>query len=162
MKKAIHVFYNRDGSFTFEYFGDPFKDEHKRMLYIYYTFEQALKKFRVETGLQGKQLTIYKHGNIPENKVNDKIITAELQAINQKSFYGKAKIHVKGSWIYLQSYDTIVCSINKDTKTFRRHWNDYSVTTSKHINEFLISNGLDHGISKKGWFLIPVTTQDLY
>ncbi len=162
MKQSIHVFYNNDGSMTFEYFGDPFKDEHKRMLYVYYTYNEALKKFRVETGLQGKQLTIYKHGSIPENKVDDKIITTELQALTQKSFYGKAKIHFKGSWIYLQSYDTIVCSINKDTKTIRRHWNDWSVTTSKHVNDFLISNGFDHGISKKEWLSLPVISQDLY
>ena len=162
MKQSIHVLYNKDGSMTFEYFGDPFKDQTKRTLYMYYTFDEALKLFRSETGLQGKQLTIYKHGSIPENKVDDKIITTELQAISQKSFYGKAKIHFKGPWVYLQSYDTIVCSINKDSKEFHRHWDNWSVTTSKHVNDFMVSNGFDHGISKKEWLSIPVTTQDLY
>ena len=162
MKQSIHVFYNKDGSFTFEYFGDPFKDEHKRMLYVYYTYNEALKNFRSETGLQGKQLTIYKHDNIPANRIDDKIITTELKALSQKSFYGKAKIHFKGSWIYLQSYDTIVCSINKDTKTLRRHWDSWSRTTSNHVNDFMLSIGFDHGISKQEWLSIPATTQDLY
>ena len=91
----------------------------------------------------------------------NRILNIELDAISQKSFYGKAKIHIKGSWIYLQSYETIVCSLNKDTKTIRRHWNDWSVTTSKDVKDFMLSNGLDHGISKKEWLSIPVTKQDL-
>ncbi len=162
MKKSIFVSYNSDGSMTFEYFRNPFNNDVIRMKYMFYTYDEAIKLFRQEASLQGKQLEVYKMGNIPENKIDDKIVTTELKALTQKSFYGKAKIHYKGSWLYLQSYETIVCSINKDTKTIRRHWSDWSVTTSKHVNDFMISEGFDHGISKKEWLSLPVTTQELY
>ena len=162
MKQSIHVHYNKDGTFTFEFFGDSFKGGYKRMLYVYYTYNEALKNFRVETGLQGKQLKIYKHGSIPENKVDDKIVSTELDSINQKSFYGKAKIYFKGEWIYLESYETIVCSIKMGTKIFRRHWSSWSVTTSKHIKDFMIFEGFEHGLTKNEWLSLPVISQDLY
>ena len=61
-----------------------------------------------------------------------------------KSFYHKAKIYRddKGS-IYLESYNTIVAEIKdpaitgtKKSQVIIKGW--YSMTTSRHINEFLL------------------------
>lgn len=63
---------------------------------------------------------------------------------NAKSFYHKAKIYRddKGS-IYLESYNTIVAEIKdpaitgtKKSQVIIKGW--YSMTTSRHINEFLL------------------------
>jgi hypothetical protein len=55
---------------------------------------------------------------------------------SRKSFYGKAKVieHDDGI-IQLQSYDTIVCEIDKDGY-FWHTWNGESRTTNRHIKEF--------------------------
>ena len=54
---------------------------------------------------------------------------------NQKSFYGKAMVTINRGWHYLYSYGTHVVSFNENTGTFVfKGW--YSVTTSRHINEF--------------------------
>ena len=37
----------------------------------------------------------------------------------------------------LQSYDTLILSVEKTTGKIHKLWNGYSVTTLKHINEFL-------------------------
>ena len=62
-----------------------------------------------------------------------------------------------GNAIYLQSYDTIVCRINKtlDSGKFFRMWGGYSVTTMKHINTFRESHGLTK-LSKKEWESLTV------
>ena len=39
-------------------------------------------------------------------------------------------------FIYLISYTTCVCKLNKDTKVLYQDKEYYSKTTSKHINEF--------------------------
>lgn len=51
--------------------------------------------------------------------------------------------------IFLQSYDTLILSINTTTGEIKKLWNDYSVTTLKHINEFLRGYGLQ--FNKKSW-----------
>lgn len=62
----------------------------------------------------------------------------ELPAIydSRKSFYGKAKVieHDNGT-IQLQSYNTIVCEIDKDGY-FRKLWDGNTQTTNRHIKEF--------------------------
>ena len=65
------------------------------------------------------------------------------------SFYGKAKVIIEGDTAYLRSYNTIVCSIDKNG-TFRRHWGGYSATTMRHVNEFMKQYGLPDG-GKKFW-----------
>lgn len=52
--------------------------------------------------------------------------------------------------IYLQSYDTLICKIDKKKRTLEKLWHDYSVTTMKHINEFLYENGFQK-MSKREW-----------
>lgn len=74
----------------------------------------------------------------------------ELGATSQKSYYGKAKvIKDENGEIFLQSYNTLVCYINKNGE-IKRLWDGYSATTMKHINDFL---DLFHkpGGGKKWW-----------
>lgn len=71
------------------------------------------------------------------------------QYTRQKSFYGKARVIKTGKKSLLRSYDTIVCGINTKGK-FVRLWNDYSVTTMLHINEYRQQNGMP-ALSKKEW-----------
>ena len=62
--------------------------------------------------------------------------TYDLQPINEKSFYGKAKIHVfKNGDEVLQSYDTLIIRRKKSGKLIRL-WDDWSVTTGRHIKAF--------------------------
>lgn len=61
----------------------------------------------------------------------------ECPCYDRKSFYGKAKIiKAEDNNIYLQSYNTLVCYIDKDYKVHRL-WDAYSSTTMRHINSFL-------------------------
>lgn len=63
----------------------------------------------------------------------------ELQAIydSRKSFYGKARVHDKGNGDYeLISYSTPVAEV-KDGKVVYEKIGVYSVTTNRHIREFI-------------------------
>lgn len=51
--------------------------------------------------------------------------------------------------IFLQSYDTLILSINTTTGAIEKLFSGYSVTTLKHINEFLRGYGLQ--FNKKSW-----------
>lgn len=51
--------------------------------------------------------------------------------------------------IFLQSFDTLILSINTTTGEIKKLWDDYSVTTLKHVNEFLRGYGLQ--FNKKSW-----------
>lgn len=66
-----------------------------------------------------------------------------------KSFYGKAKIIENSGETILQSYDTIVCKIDKSGK-FVRTWEGYSATTMRHINAFIEMFDISGG-GKKWW-----------
>ena len=73
----------------------------------------------------------------------------------QKSFYKKAHVtEYSKNYSILTSYKTEVAAIQG--KTFFRLWDDYSVTTLNHVNEYRQQNGLD-SISKKEWLEIPVS-----
>lgn len=74
---------------------------------------------------------------------------------NSKSFYGKAKVTVypNGTKV-LTSYKTEVAAIMPDG-SFRRLWNGYSATTSRHVNEFRLQNGLA-AINKTEWIRLPL------
>ncbi len=65
------------------------------------------------------------------------------------SFYGKAKVIENDGETLLQSYDTIVCKIDKNGK-FARVWEGYSVTTMRHVNAFAEMFGIS-GRGKKWW-----------
>ena len=75
----------------------------------------------------------------------------DIPAVNQKSFYGKAKfIEYKNGFIGCLSYETIVCVYNPNTGEFYKTWNAYSNTTIKHINSFMHYFGMN-GFNKKEW-----------
>lgn len=67
----------------------------------------------------------------------------------RKSFYGKAKVIENNGENFLQSYNTIVCKIDKNGK-FVKMWDGYSATTMAHINSFAdLFNINGHG---KKWY----------
>ena len=58
----------------------------------------------------------------------------------RQSFYGKAKVlHDEDGSITLLSYNTKVCRIKGDTVELLPTW-DYSLTTKRHVVEFLRQN----------------------
>lgn len=67
----------------------------------------------------------------------------------QKSFYRKAEVLETNIGKFLRSYDTIVAFIGNDNG-FYRTWDDYSVTTMNHVNDFIHQNGISGG-GKKWW-----------
>ena len=54
----------------------------------------------------------------------------------RKQFYGKAMIVDVEGGIGLESYGTLVCSIDSEGN-FHRHWDGWSSTTGRHIVEFV-------------------------
>ena len=54
----------------------------------------------------------------------------------RKSFYGKAKLIFTKEEVFLFSYNTLVCKIDKQGN-FIRLWEGYSLTTMRHVNSFL-------------------------
>lgn len=73
----------------------------------------------------------------------------------RKSFYGKAQVIRYNGWVYLRSYQTIVCAIDPCDK-FHRYWWSYSVTTMRHVNAFLSAYGLPGG-GKAWWNAQPIS-----
>jgi hypothetical protein len=83
-------------------------------------------------------------------------MTTDLQAIHTtaKSFYGKAKITIEPKRQSLISYTTIV-AFKEGNKLTVKGW--HSVTTAKHINEFLMQHGATK-LSKKEMDKNPTIT----
>lgn len=52
--------------------------------------------------------------------------------------------------IVLQSYDTIILELDKESRKIRKKWTGYSKTTMNHINSFLHLYNLPT-LSKKEW-----------
>ena len=75
----------------------------------------------------------------------------ELKPIydRQKSFYRKAFVRDCHSYSYLISYNTPVILVDYNDDTIHRLWDGYSVTTMRHINEFLKQNA---NMDKSKWF----------
>ena len=61
-----------------------------------------------------------------------------------------------GEKIFLQSYDTLILSVDTFTGEIVKMWDGYSVTTLKHINTFLAGFGLQ--FNKKTWEQFHGTT----
>ena len=75
----------------------------------------------------------------------------DIPAVNQKSFYGKAKfITYNNGFIGCLSYDTVVCVYNPNTGEFYKLWDEWSATTAKHIDSFCNYFGF-RGFNKKEW-----------
>lgn len=51
---------------------------------------------------------------------------------------------------WLLSYDTIICSIDKKDGKFVRYWDEYSLTTKRHLDAFRQAHGMET-INKKEW-----------
>ena len=79
--------------------------------------------------------------------------TAILPGSNNRAI----TIH-NGNYIYLQSYDTIILSVNVKSGKLRKYWNDYSVTTIKHINDFLQIFADGQKFNKKEWLAFKTST----
>lgn len=78
----------------------------------------------------------------------------ELKATTQKSYYRKAFVlQDENGNVFLQSYDTVVCGIVDGS--FIRYWNDYSVTTMNHVNDFCKLYNLPT-MNKKSWTNTPI------
>lgn len=93
--------------------------------------------------------------NIQIDRMNENVQrVSELMPTNhQKSFCGRAKIVETGNRIYLLSYNTFVCYWDKHTSTFARLWDDYSVTTMKHVNSFMVYLGFNTAaVGGKHWW----------
>lgn len=88
--------------------------------------------------------------------------TKKLTATLQKSYYGKAVITEDDDFIVLRSYNTDVVAIDKSNNKIIRLWNGWSVTTSKHVNDFLKQNGFNM-LSKKEWLALPcINNESVY
>ena len=65
----------------------------------------------------------------------------------QKSFYGKAIVtELENGYKILTSYNTNVCELDQNNNIVEIGY--YSMTTTKHINEFLMQHG-QKGMTKK-------------
>ena len=56
--------------------------------------------------------------------------------------------------VTLQSYWTDILKFNPTNKTFQKFWDGYSLTTSRHIHDFLSTFGC-RGYCKKDWLSLP-------
>ena len=83
---------------------------------------------------------------------------AELRAMGQKSFYGKAFVELKDKEIVLYSYNTPVLRL--DGEKLHRLWGGWSVTSQRHINAMLWQVGRKDKpfitMTKKVWESMPV------
>ena len=80
----------------------------------------------------------------------------------EKKTYNNATVIEQGDMVYLQSYNTIVCGYDTNTKKFYKFWDDYSRTTQKHIKLFCDMYGINRNVYlKKEWESIPVSTADV-
>lgn len=68
--------------------------------------------------------------------------TFDLQPLNRKSFYGKAKVTTENGISTLTSYNTDVATYNHETNEMKVK-GYYSPTTMRHINAFLDYFGFD-------------------
>ena len=80
----------------------------------------------------------------------------------ERKTYNKATVIEKDGVAYLQSYDTIVCGINLETKEFYRFWDGFSRTTQRHIqmfcDEYMVSGKV---ALKDNWESIPLSHTDV-
>jgi len=67
-----------------------------------------------------------------------KVYELSAQYDSRKSFYGKAQVIEEDGKIWLQSYDTRVACIENNEPYIN---GTYSVTTLRHIKEFLLQHG---------------------
>lgn len=76
----------------------------------------------------------------------------ELECHGRKSFYKKAMYEEKRGIVTLFSYGTKIISVKGDK--VKKFWDGYSVTTQRHINEFLYQQ-LGETLSKNEYINLP-------
>ena len=84
---------------------------------------------------------------------------AELRAMGQNSFYGKAFVELKDKEIVLYSYNTPV--LRWDGEKLHRLWGGWSSATQRHINTLLWQIGMCENkpfltMTKNVWESMPV------
>lgn len=91
--------------------------------------------------------------NIVIDRLNEEVLrVVELVPTDgRKSFNGRCKVIETRSRVYLMSYSTIVCYWDNNTCKFAKLWNDYSATTMRHINSFMVWLGFPSLGGKKWW-----------
>lgn len=83
-----------------------------------------------------------------------------LIPLHQKSYYDKAfVVSNRYGFHYLFSYQTLVAVYDTANRVFYRVYNDYSVTTMNHINDFRLQHDLN-AIGKKEWLNMPIVTDN--
>ena len=94
-----------------------------------------------------------RYQNIVIDRINEEILRVVELVPNDghKSFYGRCKVIETRSRVYLLSYSTMVCYWDNNNKKFSKLWNDYSATTMRHINSFMIWLGFP-GLGGKKWW----------
>ncbi|QZA68948.1 hypothetical protein 010DV004_276 [Bacillus phage 010DV004] len=88
---------------------------------------------------------MFKNIQTIDNRIGARITELNPVYDSRKSFYGKAMVLEDGNTIALRSYDTIVAEI-KDGKA--EVYGTYSMTTMRHIKDFLYQNGFEVGTKK--------------
>ena len=82
------------------------------------------------------------------NVINNAKIAGNVSILGGSN--NRALVIKDGNTVYLQSYDTIVLSVDILTGTIEKLWNGYTATTLKHVNAFLKGfNGQQ--FNKKTW-----------
>ena len=72
--------------------------------------------------------------------------------LKQGSNYAIVRI---GQWQCLFSYETLVCSFNS-YNGYRRHWDDWSRTTARHIRQFAdFLHEPEINLCKAAWEALP-------
>lgn len=73
-----------------------------------------------------------------------------------KSFYGKAKVSIECGILFLHSYGITVGYIQNNI--FYRTWSRYSMTTMRHVNEFILQfRPQNCGGGKAWWYSLPIS-----
>lgn len=101
--------------------------------------------------------TNYRNDYLMEAPKKDKvlknavIINADKKTILNNSNNRALILETKDA-VYLQSYDTLILKVDKNTRTIYKLWFDYSQTTIKHINEFMQAyTGAINTFNKSQW-----------
>lgn len=76
-----------------------------------------------------------------------------------RSFYKKAMVQPFPGGMILYSYGTPVCTVYNGE--LFRHWDSWSATTARHVNEFLQQCGLS-AINKAEWTALPVRPAEAF
>lgn len=78
---------------------------------------------------------------------------------NRKSFYKKAVVYQTEKYYYFQSYATLMCRLNKETKAVERLSGACSATTTRHLKAFFDDMGVS--LTVKDFYKIPLHQEEI-